>query len=104
MQVIAHNDPAQAQARKLVDAVLVAIGLFLLIRFGVSCAIRPRRAPHEGTAEKLLLAPALTVAFVPFLVAVAWLARREMDNLRKRGLPKRWPISGSATISSSETA
>jgi hypothetical protein len=56
------------------------------------------------TAEKLLLAPALTVAFVPFLIAVAWLARREMDNLRKRGLRKRWPISGSATISSSETA
>jgi hypothetical protein len=52
MQVIVHNDPAQARASKRVDGVLVAIGLFVLIRFGVRALFRPRRAPHEGNRRE----------------------------------------------------
>jgi hypothetical protein len=35
-------------------------------------------------AEDLLVAPALTLASVPFLYGVAWLSRREQENLGRR--------------------
>jgi hypothetical protein len=35
-------------------------------------------------AEDFLVAPALTLALVPFLFGVAWVSRREQENLRQR--------------------
>jgi hypothetical protein len=36
------------------------------------------------SAEKLLVAPALTLALIPLAYAVAWCSKREQDRLWKR--------------------
>ena len=38
----------------------------------------------RGNAEDFLVVPEFTVALAPFLWLVAWVSRREADNLRKR--------------------
>jgi hypothetical protein len=41
-------------------------------------------AVSRERAEEFLVGPALTIALIPFLCAVAWWSRRERENLRKR--------------------
>jgi hypothetical protein len=38
----------------------------------------------QENLESVLIAPALTFAFIPFLGAWAWISRRELDNVRKQ--------------------
>jgi hypothetical protein len=84
MQVVAERDPSLAQARKPIDFVLTAFGLALLVHFAVSAISDLEGFLTRENAEDFLVAPALTLAFAPFLYVVVRLAKREMANLRKR--------------------
>ena len=66
------------------DAVLVAFGFGLMLWVAVEAATSLKSLLTRENAEDLLLAPALTLAFVPYLQLVAWRSRRELENLRKR--------------------
>jgi hypothetical protein len=87
MQVIAEREPNMASAKKVIDAVLFVIGLSLMLYVIVSAFTDLSGLLTRDNAERFLLAPALTIAFLPFLYAVAWASRRELNNLRKRHLP-----------------
>ena len=41
---------------------------------------------NRESAEDFLVAPTMSVAVVPFLCAVAWYSRWELENLRRRFL------------------
>jgi hypothetical protein len=84
LEVVAASDSAYAQARSFIDGVLVAIGLSLLAYVAFSALTDLGGFLTRENAEKFLVAPGLTVAFVPFLYCVGWLSRRERANLRKR--------------------
>jgi hypothetical protein len=62
----------------------VAIGLGLLAYVAFSALSDLGGFLTRDNAEKFLVAPALTVAFIPFLYCVGWLSRREQANLWKR--------------------
>ncbi len=84
MQVDAAYDPAHAPARKVIDGVVATIG-FILLGYAAAAAIRdPSGLFTRENAETLLIAPALTFAFVALLRAWGWISRREQENLRRR--------------------
>jgi hypothetical protein len=84
LQVVAAYDPDHAPVRKAVDGVLATIG-FILLGYAVVVAILdPSGLLTREKAETLLVAPALTFAFVPLLWTWAWVSRREQENLRRR--------------------
>lgn len=92
MQVIAENDVQYAPARRVIEALLVAIGLGLFVYFAIKATTDLAGFLTREHAEAFLLVPALTLAFVPFLVGVSWVSQREQENLRRRfwtgrGLP-----------------
>jgi hypothetical protein len=84
MQVVAEHDPAMAAEKRVIDGVLIAIGFALMVYVAVSAIGNLDGLLTRENGEKFLLAPALTLAFLPFLYGVARLSRRELDNLRKR--------------------
>jgi hypothetical protein len=84
LEVVAASDSACAQSRSFINGVLVAIGLGLLAYIAFSALTDLGGFLTRENAEKLLVAPGLTVAFVPFLYCVGWLSKREQANLRKR--------------------
>jgi hypothetical protein len=84
MQVLAASSASYDAARKPIDGVLTIIGLVLLTYAAVKAITDPSSLFTRENAETLLVAPALTVAFVPLLWAWAWISRREQENLRKR--------------------
>jgi hypothetical protein len=84
MQVVAAYDPSAASAKGFIDAVLLAIGFGLMLYVTVSALTDIHGLLTRENGEKFLLAPAMTLALLPFLYVVAWLSRREQDNLRKR--------------------
>jgi hypothetical protein len=84
LQVIAAYEPAQAPVRKAVDGVLATIGFILLGYAAVAAMLDPSGLFTRENAETLLVAPALTFAFVPLLWTWAWVSRREQENLRRR--------------------
>jgi hypothetical protein len=84
LQVVAAYDPAHAPARKVIDGVVATIG-FILLGYAAAAAIRDSSGLFtRENAETLLIAPALTFAFVPLLWAWGWISRREQENLRRR--------------------
>jgi hypothetical protein len=83
-QLIATNDPALASLRRPIEVVLIATGVFLLVHVTVAATGDPTGLVSRENAETLLIAPAFTVAFLPFLGAWAWVSRREQENLRRR--------------------
>jgi hypothetical protein len=87
MQVVAAYDPAQAAVRKLVDGALATIGFILLSYAAVAAILDPSGLFTRENAETLLVAPALTLAFVPLLWTWAWVSRRERENLRRTSEP-----------------
>jgi hypothetical protein len=84
LQVVAAYDPEHAPVRKAVDGVLATIGFILLGYAAVVAILDPSGLLTRENAETLLVAPALTCAFVPLLWAWAWVSRREQENLRRR--------------------
>jgi hypothetical protein len=83
LQVVAAYDPAQAPVRKVIDGVVATIGFVLLVCAAVAASRDPSGLFTRENAETLLIAPALTFAFVPLLWAWGWISRRERTNLRR---------------------
>jgi hypothetical protein len=84
MQVVAAYDDSVKAARKPIDVVLITMSLFLLIHAAVEAIADPGALFTRENLESVLIAPALTFAFIPFLAAWAWISRRELDNVRKQ--------------------
>jgi hypothetical protein len=85
MQIAAQFDRSiDPQVPQFVDHLLKAIGLGLIAYVVISAATDLSRFLARKNAEDLLIAPMLTLAFVPFLWLSAWYSRREQVNLRKR--------------------
>lgn len=84
LQVVAAYDPARAPVRKVVDGALATIGFILLGHAAVAAILDPSGLLTRENAETLLVARALTLAFVLLLWTWAWVSRREQENLRRR--------------------
>ena len=84
MQVIAASGARYDAARKPIDGVLIVIGSVLLTYAIVNAIVDPSSLFTHENAETLLVAPALTVAFVPLLWGWAWISRLEQEELHKR--------------------
>jgi hypothetical protein len=84
MQLLASSDPKYARARPVIDGVLVTIVAGLLIYVTVSALVDLDGFLTRENAEKLLIAPALTLAVIPLAYAVAWYSKREQERLSKR--------------------
>jgi hypothetical protein len=83
-QVVAASDVSLVPARKPVDWMLALVGLFLLVHAAVEGVTDPSGLLARENLETVLIAPALTLAFIPFLVIWAWVARWEEERLRRR--------------------
>jgi hypothetical protein len=70
--------------RQLPDTLTTYLGFFVIGYVALKAATDLDRLLTRETLEGLLVAPALTVAFVPFLAGLGWIVRREQENLRKR--------------------
>lgn len=85
MQAVARYDSKiDALTLKVIDRVLITIGVFLLASFVVRALFDLDGFLTRENAERLLVVPAMTVAFIPFLYVVAWYSQRELANLRKQ--------------------
>jgi hypothetical protein len=84
IQVVAAYDASLASVRGVSDGILVTIGLILLGYVAVEAIRGPSDLFTRENLETLLVAPALTFAFVPLLWAWAWVSRREQENLWER--------------------
>jgi hypothetical protein len=80
-QVADNLTPAQ---RKAADRATTWLGIFILSYVAVAVLTDLDGLLSRDTLEGLLVAPALTVAFVPYLYCVGWIVRREQENLQKR--------------------
>jgi hypothetical protein len=76
MQVVVTGDPKMTDAKRVIDGVLIAIGVALMIYVSISAISDLDGLLTRENAETFLLAPALTLAFVPVLYIVAWLSKR----------------------------
>jgi hypothetical protein len=85
MQVVAEHDPTtDPRVRTLIDAVLVLLGVVYLI-YVVARAFGDLGGTFtRSNLENFLIGPGLTVALIPFLYGVAWLSRRDEENLSNR--------------------
>jgi hypothetical protein len=84
MQVVAENDPAHAAIKKLLDRVLMLIGIGGMTWVLVSALTDIDGLLTREHAERLLLAPAFTLAFLPFLYAIWRWSRWEQDRTMRR--------------------
>lgn len=85
MQVVVQHDPsADPRVRKVIDGVLIAVGLCYLIYSAVKGLSGSDGLLTRENAEDFLVGPALTVVLVPFLYGLVWLSPHERENLRKR--------------------
>jgi hypothetical protein len=85
LEVVVRRDPAaDPRVRKFVDWVLAYIGLFYLGYFLIKALGNLDSFLTRENAEDFLVGPALTVALIPFLYAVAWVSQREQRTLRER--------------------
>jgi hypothetical protein len=71
-------------AERIMSRALMLIGLFLLVAFAMKAIFNPGDLFTRDTAERFLIVPVLTIALVPYLLAVAWYSRREVANVRRR--------------------
>jgi hypothetical protein len=77
----ASTDPS---VRRLIDGVLAAVGLVYLGYVAGRGAGDLLDGVGRERAEEFLIGPALTIALIPFLYAVAWWSSRDTQTLRKR--------------------
>jgi hypothetical protein len=82
--VLQHEAGTDPSVRKLVDWVVIALGLIYLAQF-LGAALRDEEGfLTRGHAEDFLVGPVMTLALIPFLYGAAWVSHREMENLHKR--------------------
>jgi hypothetical protein len=84
MQVVSEDNPELAPAKKVVDGILMLIGIA-----GISWVIASAVTDLHGLltreyGERLVLAPALTLAFVPFLYGIWRWSRRDYERTMRR--------------------
>jgi hypothetical protein len=83
MKVAAQYDSKiDALTQKVIDRVLVGIGVFLLVSFATGALSDLDGFLSRETAERFFAVPALTLAFIPFLYLVAWYSRWEQATIR----------------------
>jgi len=88
MQVVAEHDPATpALTRKVIDRVLVAIGVLYLGYFAIKVAADFHAFLTREHAEDFLVGPGLTLTLIPFLLTAAWVSRREQKIPRRTFQP-----------------
>jgi hypothetical protein len=75
---------AQPSVSKTIDGALTGIGLLLLAMFAFRAIFDPGGLFTRETAERFFVVPILTIALVPYLLALAWYCRREVAHLRRR--------------------
>jgi hypothetical protein len=78
--VVQHDASADPRGRKFVHGVLGAAGLLYLAYFFMRALGDLHGFLTRENAEGFLVGPALKIALVPFLLAVAWLPRRELET------------------------
>ena len=85
--VVASRDPKHADVHRLVDGTIAVIGWGLLLYVGVRLASDFDGFLTRQNGEAFLVAPVLTLAFLPFCLAWSWISKREQERLRKRFRP-----------------
>jgi hypothetical protein len=85
VQIAAEHDPnMDATTTKVIERVLIGMGGFLLASFAVRALFDLDGFLSRENLERVLVAPLLAVAFIPFLCLVAWYSQRELANLRRQ--------------------
>jgi hypothetical protein len=84
LQVVDQYNPTDPLVTRFINWMLGAIGFGLLAYVAVKAISDLGGFLTREHAEDFLVAPALSIALVPFLYGVAWVSRREQENLRKR--------------------
>jgi hypothetical protein len=82
--MVASTASARLTASRTVDRALTGIGLLLLTTFALRAIFDPGGLFTRETGERFLIVPILTVALIPYLLAVAWYSRREVAKVRRR--------------------
>lgn len=83
-KAMAPHDRNANQLRPWINGVLFCIALGLTANLVVRVVGDPGGFFDRESAEDFLVAPAMSVALVPYLCTVAWYSRRELENLRRR--------------------
>lgn len=76
-------EPHQPLAR-LTDRGLATLGSLVLVSVLVRIGLHPSARLSRDTLERLLVIPALSIAFIPFLYLVALWSRRQQESIRRR--------------------
>jgi hypothetical protein len=84
MQALAENDPKLMPVKKLLDRTLMFIAFGLMLYVTVSAVTDLGALLTREHAEGLLLAPAFTLACVPFLYAIWRWSRWDRDRVMRR--------------------
>ena len=84
LQVVDQYRPTDPRVTQFINGVLGVVGFGLITYVAVSAISDLDGFLTRKNAEDFLVAPALTLALVPFLLGVAWVSRREQENLRQR--------------------
>jgi hypothetical protein len=83
-EVVPYTAGAQPAMGTAIDGLLTWLGLVLLVAFIVRAMLNPGDLFARATVERFLVVPVLTLALIPYLLAVAWYSRREVANIRSR--------------------
>jgi hypothetical protein len=84
MQVYLSYDPTPGPVGPFVNVVLGLGGIFLMSYAIAAVIADPSRLFTRENVETLLVAPAFTVAFIPFVWMWGWISWREQRNIRRR--------------------
>jgi hypothetical protein len=81
-----NQGQSQADPRlvRFADRGLVTFGWLVLLSAALQIGLHSGDVFTRETFERLLVVPALTIAFTPFLLLIAWWSRRQIENLRRR--------------------
>lgn len=78
---LAEPDPRLA---KLTGEALVILGWVVFVSVLVRIGLHPSDLITRDTLERVLVVPALTIAFIPFLYLISWWSRWELERVRRR--------------------
>jgi hypothetical protein len=85
LQAVMATDPsADPRVRRFVDGTLAAVAFAYVSYLAVRGIGDLLDGVGRERTEEFLVGPALTIALIPFLYAVAWWSRREKEQIRKR--------------------
>jgi hypothetical protein len=83
-EVAPYTPGGEPVVGRTTDRLLTCLGLILLVTFLLRALLDPGDLFTGTTAERVLVVPVLTLALIPYLLAVAWYCRREVANIRRR--------------------